>query len=69
MKLSPIQAGVMKWANGGWVLYQVGGSSIHVNTERICNRATVDALVKRKLLVPVGQYQWKAPQHVKADEQ
>lgn len=62
-KLSPIQLAVMQRAKGGWALCQSQGSAITVDGKRICNRATIDALVRRELLVQVGRWKWMTPEH------
>lgn len=58
-KLSSIQQKVMEWANGGHTLYQAVGSSIYVNNKYLCNRVTVDVLIKMGLLIETQRWQFK----------
>ena len=62
MKLSPKQAEVMKWLNGGWTAVVKHGNAMTINGERICNRSTIEALQRKGLIKRVSQREWKAVQ-------
>lgn len=58
--LSPAQERVMEWLCGGWTAEVAAGSSVHINGSRVCNLDTMEALIRRGLVVRSDRWTFKA---------
>lgn len=58
-KLTRKQQEVIQWIDGGWTLIQTRGMVIEVNGKRICNRDTINALVKKGLVIESERWHFK----------
>lgn len=59
-KLSSVQEEVMRWLRGGWTARVVYGAAVHINGERVCNLDTMEALIKRGLVVRSDRWTFRA---------
>jgi hypothetical protein len=48
--MSPVQAAVMKWIDGGWTAYCDRGAVVTINGQRACTVATMEALERKGLV-------------------
>lgn len=59
-KLSPAQVRVMRWLSQGWIAQSGGGSTVHINGERVCNTDTMMALYRAGFVTRIDNICWQA---------
>lgn len=59
-KLSPAQERVMEWLNGGWDAHTYSGAAIEINGQRVCNLDTMEALIRKGLVVRTDRWTFRA---------
>jgi hypothetical protein len=59
-RLSRCQSEVMSYLCHKWSAHVNAGASVHINGKRVCNLATIEALVARGLVRRVGQWEYRA---------
>lgn len=50
----------MRWLNGGWKAHVACGASVHINGHRVCNLDTMEALIKKGLVVRTDRWTFVA---------
>jgi hypothetical protein len=59
-RLSEAQERVMTWLRGGWTAQVESGLSVHINGKRVCNVDTMEALIRRGLVVRSARWTFRA---------
>lgn len=57
-KLTPTQHRVMDWMGKGWPAHQTHGNAVSINGKRVCNRDTINVLVRLGLVGAHPESRW-----------